>query len=156
MLLFMLHYLIIASLKSHYLIITCLKLHYLIIAWLRLHYLIITCLSLHYLIIACLSLQYLIITCLKLHYLIITCLKIGFFDYYFLENTDIRSNIVDATRYAYQETELDAFAFTKYYLEMFEGMKVVHPSEAYEKVVEKYIEVNKGVLLRKFKVKKKC
>ena len=61
------------------------------------------------------------------------------------ENADITSNISDATRYAYQETELDGFAFSKDYLERFEGMKVVHPSEAYEKEVMKYIEVNKDM-----------
>jgi len=61
------------------------------------------------------------------------------------ENADITSNIADATRYAHQEIELDAFAFTKYFLEKFEGMKVVHPSKAYEMVIEKYIRVNKDM-----------
>ena len=72
--------------------------------------------------------------------------KAAFVDPLTSENADITSNIADATRYAYQETELDAFAFTKYFLERFEGMKVVHPSEAYEKVIEKYVEVNRETL----------
>ena len=72
--------------------------------------------------------------------------KAAFADPLTSENADITSNIADATRYAYQETELDAFAFTKYFLGKFEGMKVVHPSEAYEMVIEKYIKVNRDTL----------
>jgi len=58
------------------------------------------------------------------------------------ENADIITNVEDTTKYATQEIELDAFAFTKYYLEKHEGMEVNHPSAEYEKLIKQYILVN--------------
>lgn len=63
-----------------------------------------------------------------------------------LENADILNNIDDSTTYAMQEIEIDAFAFTKYYLEKYEGLVVVHPNEQYEKIISKYIELNKNIM----------
>ena len=48
--------------------------------------------------------------------------------------------------YIGQEIELDAFAFTKYYLEKYEGMVVTHPSDEYEKVIKIYISANRLML----------
>ena len=48
--------------------------------------------------------------------------------------------------YFVQDTELDAFAFTKYYLEEYEGLEVIHPSNLYEELISKYLELNSNIL----------
>ena len=48
--------------------------------------------------------------------------------------------------YISQEIELDAFAFTKFYLEQFDDIKVTHLSNQYEKFINKYTEINGDVL----------
>lgn len=48
----------------------------------------------------------------------------------------------DGTNYIVQEIELDAFAFTKYYLEKFENMKVRIKIDGLDNVIDKYIIVN--------------
>ena len=59
------------------------------------------------------------------------------------ENADIIYDDEEHTDYAYQELEIDAFAFTKYYLCNYEDLIVVHPNKLYEEVIKKYIEKNK-------------
>lgn len=59
------------------------------------------------------------------------------------ENADIINDDDEHASYAYQELEIDAFAFTKYYLDNYEDMTVVHPNKLYEKIITKYIENNR-------------
>lgn len=49
------------------------------------------------------------------------------------------SNMTRVEEYLSQELKLDAFAFTKYYLETYEGIEVVHRVPMYEKLIEAYI-----------------
>lgn len=63
-----------------------------------------------------------------------------------LENADIINSIDDSTAYVMQDIEIDAFAFTKYYLEKYEGMIVVHPNTQYEDLIKKYIEINNRIM----------
>jgi len=63
-----------------------------------------------------------------------------------LENSDILNNIDDSTTYVLQEIEIDAFAFTKYYLENYEGLTVIHPNEQYEDIIKLYIISNLHIM----------
>ena len=56
----------------------------------------------------------------------------------------INSSNMDSngSNYIAQEIELDAFAFTKYYLEEFENMKVRIKIDGLDNVIDKYIIVN--------------
>lgn len=56
----------------------------------------------------------------------------------------VNSSNMDNTgsNYISQEIELDAFAFTKYYLEKFENMKVRSKIDGLDNVIDKYIIVN--------------
>lgn len=49
------------------------------------------------------------------------------------ENADIINDDDEHASYAYRELEIDAFAFSKYYLERYENIKVIHPNKLYEK-----------------------
>lgn len=49
------------------------------------------------------------------------------------------------TNYIGQELELDAFAFTKYYLEKFEGIVVKNRIEGLDDILSKYIDFNKEI-----------
>lgn len=51
------------------------------------------------------------------------------------------------SNYVSQELEIDAFAFTKYYLEKDEGLIVNHLNTAYEKVISKYIYICKEIFI---------
>ncbi len=62
------------------------------------------------------------------------------------ENADIINDDDEHASYAYQELEIDAFAFTKYYLERYENIKVIHPSKQYEDIIKKYIKFNKNLM----------
>lgn len=62
------------------------------------------------------------------------------------ENADIINDDDEHASYAYQELEIDAFAFTKYYLGKYEDMIVVHPNKLYEKIIKKYINRSKDIL----------
>ena len=48
----------------------------------------------------------------------------------------------DGSDYIDQELEIDAFAFTKFYLEHYEGMKVVNRIDGLDKYLDLYIEKN--------------
>lgn len=61
-----------------------------------------------------------------------------------LVNTSNMNNT--GSNYISQELELDAFAFTKYYLETIEGLIVNHLNTTYEKVISKYIDICKDML----------
>jgi len=50
------------------------------------------------------------------------------------------------TNYISQKLEFDAFAFTKYYLEKFEGINVTHPSGVYESLIKKNIITNINIM----------
>ncbi len=63
-----------------------------------------------------------------------------------LENADILNNIDDSTTYVLQEIEIDAFAFTKYYLEKYEGLTVIHPNVQYEDIIKLYITSNLHIM----------
>ena len=56
----------------------------------------------------------------------------------------VNSSNMDNTgsNYISQEIELDALAFTKYYLEKFENMKVQSKIDGLDNVIDKYIIVN--------------
>ena len=56
------------------------------------------------------------------------------------------SNMTRVEEYLSQELELDAFAFTKYYLETYEGIEVVHKVPMYEKLIEAYIRKNREIM----------
>ncbi len=58
-------------------------------------------------------------------------------------NSENMNSIED---YYTQELELDAFAFTKFYLENYEGIEVIHKMPMYEKVIEAYIIKNKEIM----------
>jgi hypothetical protein len=62
------------------------------------------------------------------------------------EHSNIVTDVQGASKYAAQEIEVDAFAFTKYYLEKYERMKVNHLSREYEKIIRKYLEINYSIL----------
>jgi hypothetical protein len=59
------------------------------------------------------------------------------------ENADIINDDDEHASYAYRELEIDAFAFSKYYLDNYEDMTVVQPNKLYEKIITKYIENNR-------------
>ena len=43
--------------------------------------------------------------------------------------------------YELQEVEIDAYAFTKYFLQL-EGIDVIHKNPDYEEIIEAYIKCN--------------
>jgi uncharacterized protein YfeS len=59
-------------------------------------------------------------------------------------NQAINSSNINETgsNYISQELELDAFAFTKFYLERYEGMKIIHPNDKYENIIRVYKKEN--------------
>ena len=44
------------------------------------------------------------------------------------------------SNYSFQEIEIDAFAFTKWYLKNYLDIEVIHPSKDYEKLINAYLE----------------
>lgn len=57
------------------------------------------------------------------------------------------SNInASGTNYLSQEIELDAFAFTKFYLENFENIKVENRIDGYDQYIDIYIEHAKAIM----------
>lgn len=46
------------------------------------------------------------------------------------------------TKYMMQEIEIDAYAFTKWYLKKYHNIDVMHPSNIYERIIESYIIKN--------------
>ncbi len=56
------------------------------------------------------------------------------------------SNMKNDREYVEQALEIDAFAFTKYYLEKYENIKVVNKIANLDKWLDKYIENNKMIL----------
>ena len=58
----------------------------------------------------------------------------------------INSSNLDDGNYASQELELDAFAFNKFYLEAFEGIKVINKIPGYEEILGKYFKKNMGFM----------
>lgn len=64
-----------------------------------------------------------------------------------LSNLVNTSNMSDkGSNYISQELELDAFSFTKYYLDKYESMKVENKINGYDEIIEKYILINKEIL----------
>src|SRR5690554_6337399 len=57
-----------------------------------------------------------------------------------LVNTSNMNN--KGSNYISQELELDAFAFTKYYLEKFESISVMNKIYGFDTLIEKYININ--------------
>ena len=45
-----------------------------------------------------------------------------------------------------QDIEIDAFAFTKYFLKKHENMIVTHLNRQYEELIKMYIETNKKIM----------
>ena len=60
----------------------------------------------------------------------------------------INSSNMDASgsNYIAQEIELDSFAFTKYYFEEFENMKVVYNIDKFYYYIREYIKRSKDIL----------
>ena len=60
----------------------------------------------------------------------------------------INSSNINAseTNYLSQEIELDAFAFTKFYLENFENIKVENRIDGYDQYIDIYIEHAKAIM----------
>ena len=52
----------------------------------------------------------------------------------------------DSVLYLGQELELDAFAFTKWYMKKYLEKEIIHPNDKYEKVIEMYIEKYREIL----------
>lgn len=51
------------------------------------------------------------------------------------------------SNYISQELELDAFSFTKHYLDKYESIKVKNNIFGYDNIIDKYIEANKIFML---------
>ncbi|NLE04995.1 MAG: hypothetical protein GX638_09360 [Crenarchaeota archaeon] len=60
-----------------------------------------------------------------------------------INNSNMDSN---GSNYIAQEIELDAFAFTKYYLEKYENMKVVNKIGKLDFYIQEYINESKNIL----------
>jgi len=57
------------------------------------------------------------------------------------------SNINETgSNYISQELELDAFAFTKFYLEKYEDILVKSKIEGFDEIIDKYLIPNKNIL----------
>ncbi|MDD4157424.1 MAG: hypothetical protein PHY08_12735 [Candidatus Cloacimonetes bacterium] len=52
----------------------------------------------------------------------------------------------NGSNYIAQEIELDAFAFTKYYLEKYENMKVDNKIDKLDFYIQKYIRGSKDIV----------
>lgn len=52
----------------------------------------------------------------------------------------------DGSDYLEQELEIDAFAFTKFYLEHYEGIKVVNRIDGLDDILDLYIEKNLRIM----------
>lgn len=63
-----------------------------------------------------------------------------------LEGAVNSETMEDSTSYYGQLLELDAFAFTKYYLDVYENTSVVHKDSNYEKLINAYITKNSDIL----------
>jgi len=50
------------------------------------------------------------------------------------------------SNYISQELELDAFAFTKLYLERYEAIPVESKIEGFDEIIDKYLIINKNIL----------
>lgn len=50
------------------------------------------------------------------------------------------------SNYISQELELDAFSFTKHYLDKYESIKIKNNISGYDKIIDKYIKVNKTIM----------
>ena len=49
---------------------------------------------------------------------------------------------INGSNYITQEIELDAFAFTKFYLENYESIPVINKVPGYDEFIDKYLEIN--------------
>ncbi len=60
----------------------------------------------------------------------------------------INSSNMDSngSNYIVQEIEIDAFAFTKYYLENYESIPVINKVPGYDLIIDKYVRINKEVM----------
>lgn len=60
----------------------------------------------------------------------------------------VNSSNMDNTgsNYISQEIELDAFAFTKFYLEKYEDILVKSKIEGFDEIIDKYLIPNKNIL----------
>lgn len=63
-------------------------------------------------------------------------------------NQAINSSNINETgsNYISQELELDAFAFTKFYLEKYEDILVKSKIEGFDEIIDKYLIPNKNIL----------
>lgn len=63
-------------------------------------------------------------------------------------NTAINSSNINKTgsNYISQELELDAFAFTKFYLERYEAIPVKSEIARFDEIIDKYLIINKNIL----------
>ena len=50
------------------------------------------------------------------------------------------NDITSITNYSFQEIEIDAYAFTKWYFKKHLNMDVIHPSRDYEKIITAYMQ----------------
>lgn len=50
------------------------------------------------------------------------------------------------TNYITQEIELDAFAFTKFYLENYESIPVINKVMGYDQIIDKYLIINESIM----------
>ena len=62
------------------------------------------------------------------------------------ENADIINDDDEHASYAYQELEIDAFAFTKYYLEKYENLKDFNKIDKLDLYILEYINWSKDIL----------
>jgi hypothetical protein len=53
---------------------------------------------------------------------------------------------INGSNYIAQEIELDAFAFTKYYLENYESIPVINKVPGYDSIIDKYLRINREVM----------
>lgn len=57
-----------------------------------------------------------------------------------LFNVNDYSNIDELSKYAVQETEIDAYAFTQFYIKERLGINMVYPNKEYQMIIDRYKE----------------
>lgn len=60
-----------------------------------------------------------------------------------INSSNMNSN---GSNYIAQEIELDAFAFTKFYLENYESIPVTNKVPGYDQIIDKYLIINESIM----------
>ena len=60
-----------------------------------------------------------------------------------INSSNMKGKTID---YVSQELEIDAFAFTKFYLENYEGIEVINKIDGFDKIIDYYISNRKFIM----------